>query len=480
MNIFDRIHIAALNAGTDIEYAIAMRKFRAAGNRDYEVANTSNDNTTATTSNETETNPSNEVQSNKGADNEHSSEETGAEKPPEARPKRKPSTTSASAVVEESAEAAMNGGIGGIRDDNPNIINLGFGVVIDQNKLNEGESTIPDFGSMSQFQMTPPVNMYLEHLEQQKLAQQQAAQAAVHQPGTGLHKVDQPITPKPPVERAKEDSVDIDLSNIHIDSEPPKAPNAWPEVVAGPLPQAEPVVQPESVPIFDNSHLTGKFKYLAAIEGIALKCGVQVQMAERVGQNGLPNGLISCIVYTGDSKPNPFKGFTVDTGVIIDRRAKVFPGIVSIGYEDMQAYPVLISKQENGNYKSKNVINEKLFTDIFIGGVNALDPKSGMYTPDYLELNKLVAIITMPTNNMNGEIRRAVRERLKAAMNAGVFAKALQIDPNSRFRFKSYDKKNRSFVLTNAGTPYRFGGQVLSTKLIEIAFLPDGKTTINF
>lgn len=377
-------------------------------------------------------------------------------------------------TVDSVKEASMSGNER-IEDDNPNVINLGFGVTIDMNKLNN-VSEYKDVDSMQQqyndqgtrniFFETQQENIYLQHLEQQ-------------QAGFGRHKVDVPIKEKPQVKKADEDKVNVDLEKINVETNPPKKPPFWPSVVSNELPKADKPEQQEMVSKFDNSYLKDKFRYLADIEEIALRCGVQVQMLERLGVNGMPSGLISCVVFTGESYPNVFKGFTIDTGVIIDRRAKVFPAILEYGYEDLQAYPVLIPKQEKGaKQKSKNVINERLFVDLFIGGINNLNEKDGMYTSDYLRLNKFVALISMPTNNMNGDIRKSVRNRLKAAMDAGVFEEALKHDPNSRWRFDSFDRATRSFVLTNAGTPYRFGQKVSSSKRVDISFGPTGKTSI--
>ena len=424
---------------------------------------------------------------NDAAANEYPGEVPGAEK-----------------IHETVNEAAMAGN-GYVADKNPNIIDLGFGVQMDMNAMSgnpvtpnpippqQGNPVMPNpIPPRQGNQVTPnPIpqqniipnmppmpnmgfqqNSYLQHIEQQEEMMRQQA------PGQGRHKVDNPTPPKPPVQKAEADAVNVDLNAVHVPTNPPKPPKTWPDAVSNPLPQAE-YVPPQPTPAFDNRELTNKYKYLADIEKIALACGVQVQMIPRATADGKNfNGLISMIVYTGGPKPNPLKGFTIDTGVIIDHRAKVFPSILAEGYEDLQAYPVLIPQENNGKGKQKNVINEKLFRDIFIGGINMLDPKDGMYTPDYLELNKFVAIITMPTNNMNGETRREMRNRLKAAMAAGVFASALDYDPNSRFRVTGYNKKTKEFVLTNEGVPFRFGGPVLSTRPVKIFFRADGTTTI--
>lgn len=388
--------------------------------------------------------------------------------------------TAANSNATPVGEAAMAAG-SHIKDQDPGVINLGFGVEIDTKKM-RGPAVDPAiFQAASQAVQggVPTQNGYLDFL-----AANANAAAAAPAPGTGRHKVDNPVTPKPEVKKAEVDQVNVDLGNINVETNPPAPPKQWPEVVNNQLPQAEGVQQQApATPAFDNSAVTSRAncRYLSDIEKLALECGVQIQMIARAGTNGEDSGLITCVVYTPESpKPNPYKGFTIDTGMIIDRRAKVFPGIVQTGFEDMPAFPVLVPKDDNNeNGKGKNVLNEKLFRDIFTGGVQMVQGMRSMYTPDFMELNKNVAIITMPTNNMNKDIRLAVRNRLMAAMEAGVFESAKQIDPYARFRFKHYDKKTQSFILTTAGTPYRFCGPVQSTREIEIEFTAEGKTLIN-
>ena len=82
---------------------------------------------------------------------------------------------------------------------------------------------------------------------------------------------------------------------------------------------------------------------------------------------------------------------------------------------------------------------------------------SGMYKPDKVELNKLVELRSMPKNlAMNVEARKAVIFRLIKVMKTGLFYKFLEIAPLSRWKFKSFNPKDGSFVLTNEGCPYRF------------------------
>lgn len=469
--------------------------------------------------NETETKGKKTRKNNKATKNKADSEKAGVEKN--------------SATVDTMNEAAMAGG-GHIKDKDPNVLDFSmFGVQMNMNEMSESSPVEPDFSGMvhgarppfdpsmmhpnygpaivppmaqqqanpayrfnpnmlqgqpnviqvppimpqvpqqqvPQQQVQDPVHPQVaQYMEDMKKYEQQVADAQKVTVGKGNHKIDNPQPPKPPKIKAEEDNVDVNLNAIHIDTVPPKPPKAWPDAVNNPLPQAE-VQQEVPTPVFDNSQLINKYRYLGDIEKIALANGVQVQFIPRVGLDNNPNGLISCISYTEPSKPNPYKGFTIDTGVIMDKRAKVYPAIVESGYEDMQAYPVLIPKDDKSDAKgkSKNVINEQLFNDIFKGGVNMLGPR-GMYSPDYLELNRCVAMITMPTNSMNSETRKAIRDRLLAAVKVGVFTWAFQHEPNSRFMFKNYDKKTGCFTLSNKGVPYRYGGHYLAKKEVEIYF----------
>ena len=410
-------------------------------------------------------------------------------------------TTSSEVKVDAATEAAMSSGNRVEDAHQPGVINLGFGVVMDTNKMRTPTVDPAVFAQMNANGANPQQNPYFAHMQQQAaqpmsanpmfmngMPQQQTFVPPVQAgpiPGQGRHKVDNPPPAKKEVKKADADNVDVDLSALHgVETNPPKPPKQWPDSVSAKLPNPGPVEQAPTMPVFDNTAVTNKpnCRYLAEIEKLALECGVQIQMLQRVGVNGSESGLISCVVYTPESdKPNPYKGFTIDTGMIIDKRAKVFPAILTTGYEDVPAFPVLIpdpNNKEGG--KSKNILNVQLFRDIFTGGVQMLNNATSMYTPDFMELNKSIALITMPTQNMNKETRIKVRDRLMAAMKAGVFKEVHKVDEYSRFVFKHYDKKDNSFVLSNSGVPYRFGGVPQNQKNIEIIFASDGKTRIKY
>lgn len=350
----------------------------------------------------------------------------------------------------------------------PNTMNLGSGVVINIDAMNEPEKQ-PEV-VQPQISIPQPIteNSYLDYLE------------GKDQAGFGRHKVDAKQKPKAATVKANPDDVRMDSSIIHVDMNPPKPDKVWPEAFSTPLVQPDPsTIVEEDKPPFDNSCFVDKYgPFIKDIEIAARKQNMYLTFTERLTFDGTPNGLLIVTPYHYDGKvytPAPLKAFTIDNGVIIDGRKKMFPGVVSYGYEDMQAYPIFIKNNFNG----KNTFNEKLFNDFFLGGVGMLEEKDGMYTPNYRELNKYVALITIPSKEMNRNARKAVVGRLQNAMDAGVFAKALEIDPGARFRFETYDKETRAFTLINDGVPYRFGTNVLSTKSIKITFGSDGKTTLN-
>lgn len=193
-------------------------------------------------------------------------------------------------------------------------------------------------------------------------------------------------------------------------------------------------------------------------------------MAPIIMHNGNESGLIACAVYT-DGVFNKYKSFTIDTGMVIDKRVKMFPAIIDCGFENLNAYPVLIESKDH-----KKKFNEPLFRQMFKGGIYVIDTFKPMYTDEYIELNKNVALITMPTDKIDRELKNLIRNTLLKALNNGVFAEAKNIDPNSRFVFKYLDEY-KNFTLTNKGVGAFYGAPCSSTIEVEINFntTPEGK-----
>lgn len=306
------------------------------------------------------------------------------------------------------------------------------------------------------------------------IAQQPAMPQMPKQPP--IHRVDAPpkvIPPKPP--RAEADHVEVSNVNVakpFVDPSKTNKPvkDQYPDIIQTEVPH---IADKPSEQLYDNSGFIATFPYLGDIQNIALKHHIQLKMEHLCYTINpmIQTGMILCYAFNdGSNTFNEYKSFTVDTGMIIDRRPKLFKGIVTSGFEDMQAYPIQINDKAN---KNKTNFNAELFEKIFVGGIAMLDDR-GMYSPQYRALNKLVDLSTMPTKLMNGERRKAVQDRLMRAMNAGVFKKAIQdYAPGSRFEFKesSYNKDQGTFVLTNYGVPPAFNSPTMHAAIpIEITF----------
>ena len=289
-----------------------------------------------------------------------------------------------------------------------------------------------------------------------------------------LHRVDAPpkvIQSKPP--RAEADNVEVSNTNVAQAFVDPNKRNKvirdqHPDLIQKDVPH---IADTPSEQLYDNRELIAAYPYLGDIQNIALKNHIQLKM-QHLGFNANPmlqTGMILCYAFNdGSNTFNEYKSFTIDTGEIIDRRPKLFKGIVASGFEDMQAYSIQLNDKSN---KNQSTFNTELFEKIFVGGTAMLDDK-GMYSPQYRALNKYVDLISMPTKLMNGERRKAVQDRLMKAMNAGVFDKAMQMAPGSRFEFKenSYNKDRGTFVLTNLNVPIAFNAPVTISTPIEITF----------
>ncbi|WP_301066448.1 hypothetical protein [uncultured Duncaniella sp.] len=227
---------------------------------------------------------------------------------------------------------------------------------------------------------------------------------------------------------------------------------------------------------------TKELGYLQEIEQIALENGVQVCFGNHLDANGNFDGLVYCQAYDPSGKnPNPYKSFTIDTGVIIDRRHKVFccapEGHV---LEQYTAYEVFL----HGGTKAKGGgkrLDRDLFRDIFVGGTAAIANRPPMYSKEFMELNRHVELISLDTRSLNKDKRKHIQnDLLLSALKRGTFKKIEEIVPKSRFRFTgSYDAATDSITCTNVGVPVFYNGPVIATKPVTIKFTTnDAEVTI--
>ena len=276
-------------------------------------------------------------------------------------------------------------------------------------------------------------------------------------PGIGNHNIDFPKPKKDkmmfegiiPIESP--DSVDYVVTGI--DKIPKKTLPDYSDMIAEEEAQ-------ESRPILnDNSAIMNESNkdYIQAIDKIANESGVIVTMAPHKKMDGSDSGLISCYVYditeSGIPMLNLHKSFTIDPGLMIDRRVKVFPVVdpdLNVGgFENFNAYGM----KRPGNDKGM-VFNEKLFRDAFkyeFPVINERDFKEyfRLYTPEFLELNRNVAMITFS----NFKDKNIFRNRLLKCNPKFEQAKIDHGDPTLRFRLKDYDQETNTIVLTSEDCP---------------------------
>lgn len=429
----------------------------------------------------------------KKAESEAPSEPVGAEKHKQAK---KNTTQKVQPKVEAKARPQSEAAMSGTTPKPEEKVNVHFdfsamnGQGIQPNHTGVGQGQQPPVGPQGQpiYQQTPPATgsippEFIQNpmLYYQYLQQMQGQQPVYAPPGAGRHKVDNPPQVKNQPPKAEADNVQMDgLSQVHpAEVAPPPPAKEWPQAVSTPL--VNPKNEPQHVEVkFDNTAITSKYPYMKEIEQIAIETGHQVQFIMRAGPDGNPDGMITVVTFVnGNPKPNPAKGFTVDTGMIIDRRPKMFPVIIPYGFENYPCYEINMSTPVSDNKKKgKAMPSRKMFEDFFKGGVQMLDGYRTMYTDNFRELNKLVSMITMPTNHMNKEIRKAVQGRLLKAMEAGVFHQATGGDVSNRFMFTNFDPKTCTFVLSNVGVPICYDGPVVSSIPIEIHFMENSQTKI--
>lgn len=311
-------------------------------------------------------------------------------------------------------------------------------------------------------------------------------------PKAGGFAVDAPIKKYPP--KAEGDDIKADVP-IPVVTEPtPIEKESAIIIPPTPLPPA-PKQEPDK-PRFDNSAIIEKYPYMGKIEEIALNNGIQIDMRFNKGDVKNNNGIILVFAYNG-SKVEMEKSFSIDTGVMIDRRIKFYPMACEYGFENINPYYMTDKPPKDKKTKTNGpILKEKMFDDWFKGGEMNLSVGK-MYSEDDFELNKLVAMITLPKRDIgnNKEVEEAIRTRLTNAMKAGYLQDILKNIPYGRFKFKedsvfgTIDKHSKkpitNFTITTENVPQFYAGPLNSrdesirilgcNRVAEMMFNKDGE-----
>lgn len=420
--------------------------------------------------------------------------------------------TTAHTVVEEEPQAAMSSTVR-VDDTNPSHMDFSYfgdNMHIDLDKMNGGAGTsgnlfnqqpiqnpnqrpfnfnpaatmmngVPGGNpTMPQFEMDPTMcgmNTYGQMLNQQQVpiqgvpnnpVQQPPQQFVTNQPpvGYGYHRVDMPENPKPTRPKSKPDIIDMEgMPNVIEGSEVTHFPKFNATTVG--VVEDKPSMQTEPVPLVNkfkenNEKYFKEFPFLIEIEKLALNKGYQIGFVVR------PTKLIDCYIYNDNNVVQPIqgKGFTIDPGMIIDRRKKVFACIANF-YEGENAYPLFIAGKSNNGKKGDNVLNAELLTNLIVGGNMSVHGIRGMYTDDFRNLNKYVALITMPTNKNSPEDRKYMQNRLVDLYKANIYEDAL-MGSNARFGVVEYIKSSGTILLDTTGIHTNYGGTIPDAERVQI------------
>lgn len=507
LSIIDRIKIAVAVHQGQRDFEREVSNFKKEQHRANRAAGKNENNGENTDSNNTGNNNSTSEKKNKSKTSKKTEAKTEQQINAEAQAPEEPvgaERISAEVMAEGGADAAMSGNVR-IEDPQPGKLEF-MGASIDLNKMG-GEyptsggnifhqpvnpAAIPN--PIQQLELNPMagMNTYGNFINQQGSFNpavpignpmmpmiNPAVQMQPPIPGHGHHKIDNPVKPKP-TKPPKSEPENIDISGMPNPSTGMEVVEnkkidvrTYGGLVTDKIPQAT-----DPIPVMNrfeenNKNFYHDYPYLAEVEKVALDNGYQIGFVVRRDTN-----LIECHVYTNEGVLIPGKGFTIDPGMIIDRRKKIFPTIDQF-YEGMNAYPLFVNNPNNKDdgKKAGNVLNIEVLTALIIGGDTAVDTR-GMYSEDFRNLNKFVALITIPTDKIQAADRKYIQNRLVDLYKSGVFTDALATVPGSRFRVAEYNKGSSTILLDTAGVPANFGGQYIPNERVQLKVTKDKCKTL--
>ena len=375
-------------------------------------------------------------------------------------------------------------------DNNMAKIDFGFGTTFDPDQINKemAEQFDPSnparafLQQPAEFQQPipqmipeqqPPV-FFNPMMIFQPMANPVPQQPAPIPPQPVIHKVDE--APKPKKAPPAEDKVDHDLEKIQIDNlKKPPIVKQQPEIIKS----LEPVAPVDNtvVNMYDNTEIANKYTKipLLEIQAIANMNACSVKFEEYPHE-----GIISVATFDHMvGQPVAPKSFCIDTGMIIDKRAKLIGTNPVFNAETMlEQAPMyeLFTSASNGN---KKVLDTKMINDIFVAGLLNVTKKE-MYSESYKALNMKLALITLPTKGLNKEERNSLQDYVVKMDQDGYLDKAIQMAPGSRFVFVAKQLAKNAladFILVNQGVPRFYGTEPLKVMPVIIESKA-GKITI--
>lgn len=275
-------------------------------------------------------------------------------------------------------------------------------------------------------------------------------------PGMGNHKVDYPNANKEKPAKNPPEAIESNIPTL-VQPEP-----VYPKIDAKDINIVTDVEKSDTSivkkSIFDNKMMISKYPFLGTIEQIAVDNGYQICFNMKA--NG--TDMIECHVCDQNGNEIIPKSFTIDNGNIIDGRKKIFP-VIADAYEAYTAY-ALFGKSGNDT----KAIDTELVKSLIIGGPQAVTQKP-LFNQQYIDLNKVVALITIPGKRLKKDERKYIQSRLMDVLvRTDVLKKYVG---RTRFRVASFD--NGTITLTSNGVPLNYGCHIVSADNVTIKITKD-------
>lgn len=310
-----------------------------------------------------------------------------------------------------------------------------------------------------------------------------AAYASPDQPGIGWLKQDNnPADPKPvpKAQKAKAEEpiikTDINIVDSSINNVDMKKEKIKPDFSYFIKEDEKSKNNNDCNIIYDNSAIinTPGMEYLKTIEAAAKRSNFNVIFRRQMFEDSsVPTGIIEVLTYNSNNELMIDRSFSIDTGVIIDRRLKLIPALY--GETPYEVFPIYELKSKAPNGMKGKIVDEQLLNTIFQKGIPGISKRT-MYDQDTLTLNSYVDLIGLSVNGIKAEDKNAITGRIKNAIAAGVFNEIAAANPGIAFRmkFKSINVNDLSFTLTNVGASASFGHPTNCITPYEVEFLPNG------
>ena len=212
---------------------------------------------------------------------------------------------------------------------------------------------------------------------------------------------------------------------------------------------------------------SNKYPFMVDIKNTAEKIGYGIYWKENTAVNG-QQFIGGYLTMNGARVPN--KSFMIDFGNIYNRILKIF--LLKDGFfiEGCNGYPLYGFDRET----KTQFFNEQVIFNLLKGGEDAVNQKDACYKGMDKTINSFVDMVSIDSIK-NKNIKKAIKDRLFAALKANVFSESIaqsfnrfRIDPESIITASDDSTKVRFVMLNDA--PKHFGEVPIQHNTVRMNF----------